>query len=154
MTKDYHATPPNPTISQQTIHSSLDHAEILQSILHTMVIFLQGEFYVLQPQGSLSSLSMVCRTLCGLALFTSPDLSWRSFPSIPQLVVHAPPALGDCAVVWPCLALWYGLSPRDTSHRDISNTPYEIMSPYYTQCHILMHRAFHNLKVFPFILSD
>ena len=75
MTKDYHATPPNPTISQQTIHSSLDHAEILQSILHTMVIFLQGEFYVLQPPGSLSSLSMVCRTLCGLALFTSPDLS-------------------------------------------------------------------------------
>lgn len=154
MTKDYHATPPNPTISQQTIHSSLDHAEILQSILHTMVIFLQGEFYVLQPQESPSSLSIVCRTLCGLALFTSPDLSWRSFPSIPQLVVHAPPALGDCAVVWPYLALWCGLSPRDTSHRDISNTPYEIMSPYYTQCHILVHTAFHNLKVFPFILSD
>lgn len=71
--KDY-STLPHPThhIAADWIHSSLDHAEILQSILHTMVIFLQGEFYVLQPQESPSSLSIVCRTLCGLALFTSP----------------------------------------------------------------------------------
>ena len=114
-----------------------------------MVIFLQGEFYVLQPQESPSSLSMVCRTLCDLALFTSPDLSWRSFPSIPQLVVHAPLALGDCAVVWPCLALWCGLSPRDTSHRDISNTPYEIRSPIIHNAIFFCTQLFIIWKYFP-----
>ena len=44
---------------------------------------------------------MVRRTLCGLALFTFPDLFWRSFPSITQLAVHAPSSFRR---------LWYGVT--------------------------------------------
>lgn len=53
---------------------SLCNVEPLQFVLHTMVMFLQCEFYVMQPHKTPSPLSMVRRTLCGLALFTFPDL--------------------------------------------------------------------------------
>lgn len=144
---------------------SLCNVEPLQFILHTMVMFLQCEFYVMQTHKTPSPLSMVRRTLCGLALFTFPDLFWRSFPSITQLAVHAPssfrrlrygmtlPARTMLSTTW-LLSLPLSVSAQRTPHRDISNTPYQTLSPCYTQCSILVPSTYHNLKIFSCMLLD